>query len=410
MPAGVSSPVRAYEPYPRFISAGRGCKLYDVDGGEYIDFCMAFGPMLLGHAPSPIVRAVKRAVSLGSVFGAPTEPEVALAKKIKSHYPSIEMLRFVNSGTEATMHAIRLMRGYTDRKKVIKIEGAYHGAHDGVLVQAGSGAMTHSVPNSKGVLKDIAKHTILVPFNDADAIRAAIAANADDVAGVILEPILGNVGPIPPADGYLKEVREITEDNGALLIFDEVISGFRVGLGGAQERFNITPDLTTLGKIVGGGYPIGVFGGRKDIMEHLSPMGKVYQAGTFSGNPVSISAGLATIEQLEKKSYAALERKSNRFRKELRKIIEENGRSFNVSGIASMFQIFFTNRGTIRNWDDVKSSDSRLFNCMFKYLLEHGVFIPASQFETNFLSFAHSIKDIDKALNVYDSAIRGLSC
>ncbi|MBU1914416.1 MAG: aminotransferase class III-fold pyridoxal phosphate-dependent enzyme, partial [Candidatus Thermoplasmatota archaeon] len=245
MPAGVSSPVRAYEPFPRFIRGGKGSKMWDVDGNEYVDYCMAFGPLILGHAPPPVVSAVKAVISKGSVFGAPTELEVLLAEKIRKHYPAGEMLRFVSTGTEATMHAIRLARGYTRRKKIVKVEGAYHGAHDAMLVKAGSGALTHSMPNSLGVLDDLAKHTVLVPFNDAQALRKAIREADGDVAAMILEPVLGNVGPILPKEGYLKEVREITRAADVLLIFDEVITGFRLGLGGAQEMFGVRPDLFT---------------------------------------------------------------------------------------------------------------------------------------------------------------------
>jgi glutamate-1-semialdehyde 2,1-aminomutase len=407
MPAGVSSPVRAYEPFPRFIRSGKGSKIRDVDGNEYIDYCMAFGPLILGHAPPPVVRAVKAAISKGSVFGAPTEQEVLLAEKIRKHYPAGVMLRFVNTGTEATMHAIRLARGYTLRKKIVKVEGAYHGAHDAMLVRAGSGALTHSMPNSLGVLEDLAKHTVLVPFNDAQALRKAIREAQGDVAAMILEPVLGNVGPILPKEGYLKEVREITRAADVLLIFDEVITGFRLGLGGAQEMFGVRPDLFTMGKIVGGGYPIGVFAGRRDIMTSISPLGGVYQAGTFSGNPVSITGGLETIRAIEKRGYGPLNRRSEKLRKGLEDVFSRTSLPHRVSGIGSMFQVFFTG-ANILNWNDARASDTATFMKMFRGLLDEGVYTPPSQFETNFLSMAHSDADIEFTLAAYERTLRGM--
>lgn len=407
MPAGVSSPVRAYEPFPRFINCGKGSKMWDVDGNEYIDYCMAFGPLILGHAPPPVVRAVKAAITKGSVFGAPTELEVLLAEKIRKHYPAGEMLRFVSTGTEATMHAIRLARGYTRRKKIVKVEGAYHGAHDAMLVKAGSGALTHSMPNSLGVLDDLAKHTVLVPFNDAQALRKAIREAEGDVAAMILEPVLGNVGPILPKEGYLKEVREITRASDVLLIFDEVITGFRLGLGGAQEMFGVRPDLFTMGKIVGGGYPIGVFAGRRDIMTNISPLGGVYQAGTFSGNPVSMTAGLETIKAIEKRGYGPLNRRSERLRKGLDDVFSRTSLPHRVSGIGSMFQVFFTD-ANILDWNDARASDTVSFMKMFRGLLDEGVYIPASQFETNFLSMAHSDADVESTLAAYERTLRGM--
>lgn len=407
MPAGVSSPVRAYKPFPRFIRSGKGSKIWDVDGNEYIDCCMGFGPLILGHAPPAVVKAVKTAICKGSVFGAPTEQEILLAEKIRKHYPAGEMLRFVNTGTEATMHAIRLARGYAGKKKIVKIEGAYHGAHDSMLVKAGSGALTHSMPDSLGVLGDLAKHTVLIPFNDAQALRVAIREAKGDVAAMILEPVLGNVGPIIPKEGYLKEVREITQDADVLLILDEVITGFRLGLGGAQEMFGVKPDLFTMGKIVGGGYPVGVFAGRRDIMSNLSPLGGVYQAGTFSGNPVSVTAGLETIRILERKGYGALNRRAEKLRNGLEDILSRASLEYGVSGIGSMFQVFFTN-ASILNWDDARTSDTARFMKVFRRLLEKGIYMPPSQFETNFLSMAHTDADIASILAAYEVALRGM--
>ncbi len=408
MPAGVSSPVRAFEPYPRYIESAKGSRMRDVDGKEYVDYCMAFGPLILGHSPPNVVTVVKKMLEKGSVFGAPTEQEIVLAEKIRSHYPAAEMLRLVNTGTEATMHALRLARGFTGRKKVVKVEGAYHGAHDAMLVKAGSGALTHSAPNSLGVLEDVAKHTMLVPYNNSRALRNALKGEHGDVAAMIIEPVLGNVGPILPEEGYLQEVREITLDEDVLLILDEVITGFRLGLGGAQEMFGIKPDLLTLGKIVGGGFPIGVFGGRREIMEKISPLGGVYQAGTFSGNPISVSAGLETIRTMEKKGYASLERRSRNLREGLEDVLERSSLGYQVSGIGSMFQIFFTN-AKMRNWDDIRTSDTARFMQMFRRLLDEGVYVPPSQFETNFLSTAHSDADVEFTIAAYEGAIRGLS-
>ncbi len=407
MPAGVSSPVRAFEPYPRFMRSAKGSRIWDVDGKEYVDYCMAYGPLILGHAPPAISRAVKAALSNGSVFGAPSEQEVLLAEKVRSHYPAGEMMRFVNTGTEATMHAIRLARGFTGKRKIVKVEGGYHGAHDAMLVKAGSGALTYSMPNSLGVLEDLAKHTVLVPYNDPQALRDAIKGAEGDVAAMILEPVLGNVGPVLPKEGYLNEVREITRDSGTLLILDEVITGFRLGLGGAQEMFHVKPDLFTLGKIVGGGYPIGVFAGRKDIMSNISPLGGVYQAGTFSGNPVSVTAGIETIKILEQKGYTSLNRRSERLRKGLRDVLSRASLPYQVSGIGSMFQMFFTDRPIV-NWNDARKADAPGFMKMFRALLDEGVYTPPSQFETNFLSMAHRDSDVEFTLAAYERALRGV--
>jgi glutamate-1-semialdehyde 2,1-aminomutase len=387
------------------MRSGKGSRITDVDGKEYVDYCMAFGPLILGHAPPSVVRAVKRAVEGGSLFGAPTENEVLLGEKIREHYPAAEMVRFANTGTEATMHAIRLARGFTRKRKVIKIDGGYHGAHDSMLVKAGSGAVASGLPSSLGVLDDTAKHTVVVPFNDVEAVRSAIDRGQGDVAAMILEPVLGNIGPVLPDEGYLNELREITEKKDVLLIFDEVITGFRLGLGGAQEKFGVKPDLFTLGKIVGGGYPMGVLAGRRDIMGNLAPTGGVYQAGTFSGNPISVVAGLETVRELERRGYDLLEKRSLKLRNGLMGLGSRVPFDCQVSGIGSMFQLFFT-RTSIRDLSDVHTSDTRRFERVFNHLLGKGVYVPASQFETNFLSMAHTDKDIQFTLAAYEVALK----
>lgn len=405
LPGGVSSPVRAFKPHPLYISKGKGSRIWDVDWNEYIDYCMGFGPLILGHAPDAVVEALRKQAELGTLFGAPIEKEVALASMIKKHYPSAEMVRFVNTGTEATMHALRLARAYTGRDKFIKMEGGFHGAHDSVLVKAGSGATTHSVPDSMGIPVEVTKNTLLVPYNDLDAVRAKLRENRGEVAAVITEPVLGNVGPILPKEGYLKGLRELTEENDVLLILDEVITGFRLAMGGAQELFGVRADITTLGKIVGGGMPIGVFAGSEEIMSKISPVGKVYQAGTFSGNPMSLVAGLAALKELGRVGHDSLNRSGEAMRKGLRVMLEEMRLEFAVEGIGSMFQLFLTSP-PIRNYEDAKRSDTALFSRLFSSLLEKGMYLPPSQFETNFLSTAHTSSDIEATLQAYGEAMR----
>ncbi len=404
MPGGVSSPVRAFDPYPIFIAEAKGSKLIDVDGNEYIDYCMAFGPLILGHAHPRVVRAVQDQAEVGMLYGAPIEKEVRYSDLIRQYYPSIEMLRFVNSGTEATMHALRVARGYTGRKKVIKMEGAFHGAHDALLVKAGSGATTHCAPNSLGIPEEVTSNTLLAPYNDADAVRLLLSSNPGEVAALILEPVIGNAGPILPQKGYLEELREVTEENDVLLIFDEVITGFRLAMGGAQEFYGITPDMTILGKIAGGGLPIGIFGGSKEIMSTVSPVGKVYQAGTFSGNPMSLAAGMATVRALEKEGHEALGAKGEKMRTGLENSLKSHGLRFRVQGLGSMFQLFMT-PNKIWNYQDALSSNTKLFMQLFHGLLDRGIYLPPSQFETNFLSLAHSDKDIKKTIEAFDDVL-----
>lgn len=393
LPGGVNSPVRAFKPYPFFVKSAGGSKITDVEGKSYIDHCLAYGPLILGHANPKVVREVSNQMTLGSAYGAPTENEILLAKEVVDRVPSAEMVRFTNSGTEATMSAIRLARAYTGKDKIVKFEGAYHGAHDYVLVKGGSGAAT--LPDSPGIPADTTKNTLSVPFNDEKALEELITAEGDDIACIIMEVVMGNVGCIEPKKGFLEFIRKITEDNNILLIFDEVITGFRLSRGGAQEYYNVTPDLTTLGKIVGGGLPMGAFCGRRDIMEMIAPQGNVYQAGTFSGNPISVQAGLSTLSQLDDKFYKDLERKGNFLRGNIHSIIEEEEYNVQPVGLGSLFQIYF-NDAEVYNYADAQNSDRKLFLRYFKTLLKEGVFIPPSQFECNFISSAHTMEDLQQ--------------
>jgi glutamate-1-semialdehyde 2,1-aminomutase len=410
MPGGVNSPVRSFKPYPFFTAYARGSKLYDVDGNIYIDYCLAYGPLMLGHAHPRIIEAVKEQLEKGTMYGTPTEGEVKLAELIINMVPCIEMIRLVNTGTEATMHAIRAARGYTGRDKIVKFEGCYHGAHDYVLVKAGSGATTFGAPTSLGVPEDTAKNTIVLPFNNLESFERAIKQNRDEIAAVIIEPVVGNAGVILPKDGYLQEIRRITDEEGIVLIFDEVITGFRLSLGGAQECYGVIPDMATLGKIMGGGFPIAAYGGKREIMELISPLGKIYQASTFSGNPISVTAGLTTLNiLLENKDtiYESLKRAGDKIKRGLLDIVEDAGIHAQINSIASMFQIFFTDQPVL-NYEDAKGSDKDRFIRYQRQLMKHGVFIPPSQFETCFISTAHTDEDITKTLEAMDSAIRAL--
>lgn len=402
LPGGVNSPVRAFKPYPFFVESAGGSKITDVDENTYIDYCLAYGPLILGHANPKIVREVSNQLSIGTAYGAPTENEIKLAKEVIDRIPSAEMVRFTNSGTEATMSAIRLARGFTGRDKIVKFEGAYHGAHDYVLVKGGSGAAT--LPDSAGIPVDTIKNTLSVPFNDEEALTELIESEGENIACIIMEVVMGNVGCIEPKQGYLEFVRKITEENNIILIFDEVITGFRVSRGGAQEYYGVTPDLTTLGKIVGGGLPMGAFCGKKEIMELIAPNGPVYQAGTFSGNPVSVQAGLSMLSQLDNNVYKELERKGNFLRSNINSIIDDEEYNIQPVGLASMFQIYF-NPAEVYNYGDAKASDADRFLRYFKALLKEGVFIPPSQFECNFISNAHSMEDIQKTAEAIEVAL-----
>ena len=402
IPGGVSSPVRAFEPYPFFVKKASGSKIYDVDGNKYIDHCLAYGPLILGHADPKVVREVSNQLTIGSAYGAPTENEIILAKEVVDRIPSAEMVRFVNSGGEATMSAIRLARGFTGKDKIIKFDGAYHGAHDYTLVKGEPGKSC--VPDTKGIPLDTAKNTYSVPFNDEEALSDLIQKDGDNIACLIMEVVMGNIGCIEPKKGFLEFVRKITEENNILLIFDEVITGFRLARGGAQEYYGVTPDLTTMGKIVGGGLPMGAFAGKKEIMELIAPNGPVYQAGTFSGNPISVQAGISTLKQLDNQFYKDLERKGNFLRSNIQSIIDEQGYNITPVGCGSMFQIYF-NPAPVYNNDDAHNSDAKRFLRYFRALLKEGVFIPPSQFECNFISSVHSMEDLTQTAEAIEVAL-----
>ncbi len=409
LPGGVSSPVRAVKPFPFYVVRAKGSKIFDVDGNEYIDYCLGYGPLLLGHAHPAIKKAVETQLEKGWLFGTPHELELKLAKKIVRYYKSVEMVRFVNSGTEATMSAIRLARGFTSREKILKIEGGFHGAHDAVLVKAGSAAT--AIPASKGIPMNLIENTLQVPFNDVEALSEVVEKKKEELAAFILEPVLGNVGLILPEKGYLEEVRKVTAENDVLLIFDEIITGFRLGMGGAQERFGIYPDITTLGKVVGGGFPLGVVGARREIMEFIAPAGEVYQAGTFNGNPVSLCGGLATVEVLERaRIHEKLEKMGRELVRALKDIISDKKLEYGVSGISSMFQIFFGqfDGHPPRNYEEALRCDREKYLGLFWRMLQRGVFLPPSQFETCFLSAAHSDDDIKTTVEAYEEILKRL--
>jgi glutamate-1-semialdehyde 2,1-aminomutase len=411
LPAGVNSPVRAIKPYPFFVKTAKGSKLYCLDGISYVDYCMAYGPLILGHSFEAVLDAARDQLEKGTLYGAPTENEVKLAEMINKIFPCMEMLRLVNSGTEATMHAIRLARGFTGKKKIIKFEGCYHGAHDYVLVKAGSGATSFGAPDSLGIPAETTQNTIVLPYNNYPTLEEVIKQEGHNIAAVIIEPVIGNAGLILPSDDYLQKIRKLTEDYGVLLIFDEVITGFRLALGGAQEYYHIKADLTTLGKILGGGFPIAAFGGRKEIMQHLSPLGKVYQAGTFSGNPLSVSTSIAVVQTLCKdkdKIYPKLARNCEELKKSIIDLTSTYHVDAQVHSIASMFQIFFS-ANPIVDYVSAKTSDTNKFSLFFRELLKQGIFVPPSQFETCFMSTAHSKDDLDCTVEAIDIALQKVS-
>ncbi len=398
MPGGVSSPVRAAKPFPFYTRSAKGCHITDEDGNDYVDYCMGYGPLILGHQAAPVREAIRKQLDDGWLYGTPCGLEVRYAKKIKEFYPGMQMMRFVSTGGEATMSALRAARGFTGREKIVKIEGGFHGAHDGVLVKAGSGAATMGIPDSLGVPGDFTKHTLQVPFNDIAAMEAAL--DNDDVACVIMEPVMCNMGPILPKDGYLRAVRNVTKEHGVVLIFDEVITGFRMGMYGAQGYYGVEPDMTTLGKVAGGGLPIGIFGGSQEIMEMVAPQGGVYQAGTFNGNPLSLAAGMATIEYLDKnRVHLKLNEAGDALRRALAELLRRMGLDYTVSGAASMFQVFFG--PPPENYRDALRCDKELYYKFWSRMLEHGVFLPPSQFETCFLSEAHERRDIQDTLRAF---------
>ena len=408
IPGGVNSPVRAFPPYPFFTKKAKGSHIWDVDGNEYIDYCMGYGPLILGHAHPSVIEAVKGQLEDGTLYGTPTEQEVELAEIVCKAVPCADMLRLVNTGTEATMSAIRVARGYTGKKKIVKFEGCYHGAHDYVLVKAGSGATTFGMPNSLGIPEETTKNTLVVPYNDLESFERVITRERDEIAAVIIEPVVGNAGVILPKKGYLKSIRELTEENGIVLIFDEVITGFRLAFGGAQEYYGIVPDMVTLGKIMGGGFPLAAFGGKREIMQMVAPTGKVYQAGTFSGNPISVTAGLATLRTIQRKSstfYRELELKNKRISDTVRDLAEDHGLPVQVNNVASMFQIFFGG-SEVYDYESAKKADKARFMRYHKKLLKRGIFIPPSQFETCFISSEHSEEDVRKTIEAMEESMK----
>lgn len=407
MPGGVNSPVRAFKSVgriPLFIERAEKSRIFDVDGNSFIDYVCSWGPNILGHACKPVIESVIKSCENGLTFGACHEGEVLLAEKIKSHFPSMEMLRLVNSGTEAVMSAVRVARGYTGRDKIVKFEGCYHGHSDALLVKGGSGLLTNSIPDSAGVPKSFTEHTLLAKYNDENSVTELFEKFGNDIACIIVEPVAANMGVVPSKKGFLQFLRDITNQYNSLLIFDEVITGFRISIGGAQKYFGVTPDITTLGKIVGGGMPLAVYGGKKEIMECISPLGSVYQAGTLSGNPIAVSAGLSTINEIEKHSdfYDELERKSAY----LENAMIKSG--LNVNRVGSIMTVFFSDRKIV-DYDTAKTSDTKKYAEFFNHLLENGIYTAPSQFEAMFISYAHTDEDIEYTADVISNKYSRIS-
>ncbi|WP_100657998.1 glutamate-1-semialdehyde 2,1-aminomutase [Alteromonas flava] len=408
IPGGVNSPVRAFKAVggtPRFITKADGPYIYDVDGKRYIDYIQSWGPMVLGHNNPTIREAVVNAAQNGLSFGAPTEAEIIMAELVAELVPSMEMVRMVNSGTEATMSAIRLARGYTNRNKTLKFEGCYHGHADALLVKAGSGALTLGVPSSPGVPEDFAKHTLTVEYNNLDSVRQAFVEHGDDIACIIVEPVAGNMNCIPPVEGFLQGLRDICDEFGAVLIFDEVMTGFRVARGGAQERYAVTPDLTCLGKVIGGGMPVGAFGGKRKILEYVAPTGPIYQAGTLSGNPIAMAAGLAALNQLRDRAmYQEIFTQTERLAKGFTACAEQHGipMTYNIAG--SMFGIFFTDVDKVTNYQQAISCNTAQFNVFYHAMLDEGVYLAPASYEAGFVSKMHTSEIIDATLAAADKA------
>jgi glutamate-1-semialdehyde 2,1-aminomutase len=411
IPGGVNSPVRAFKAVggdPLFFSRGSGAMLIDVDGNAYIDYVGSWGPLILGHAHPDIVREVQEAAKNGTSFGAPNPHEVELARLVVDSVPGIEKVRMVNSGTEATLSALRLARAFTKRDLVVKMDGCYHGHVDALLVKAGSGVVTLGIPGTPGVPARVAEQTLVVPYNDADAFASLVKSRGREIACVIVEPVAANMGVVPPRPGYLEALREITARSGILLIFDEVITGFRVAPGGAQELYRIAPDLTTLGKILGGGLPIGAYGGREEIMDRVAPEGDVYQAGTLAGNPLAMRAGIVMLKSLRAPGvYEKLEKSAERLASGLMAAAEEAGTPARVGRVGSLLTLFFTSREPL-DWDSVSTADTRRYAAYFRRMLERGVFLPPSQFEALFVSLAHTDEQIDKTIATAREALKGM--
>jgi glutamate-1-semialdehyde 2,1-aminomutase len=407
IPGGVNSTVRAFKAVggtPVFVREAQGAYLTDVDGNRYLDYVLSWGPMILGHAHPAVVEAIRAAAGRGTSFGTPTEYETELAQLIVDAVPAVEKVRFCSSGTEATANAIRLARGFTGREKFVKFAGCYHGSADAFLISAGSSALTMGVPDSKGVTAGTARDTIIVPYNDAAAVRAALEQNPGQIAAVIVEPYVGNMGFVLPQPGFLAALRESTQEHGALLIFDEVMTGFRVGLGGVQAREGVLPDITTLGKVIGGGLPVGAFGGRADILDRLTPDGDIFQAGTLSGNPLAMAAGIATLRQLSEATYAHLEALGKRLTDGMAQAFARHGVPHTVAVAGSMMGFFFTN-GPVTDLTSAKTSDVALYGRFFHAMLERGVYFAPGQFEAGFLSLAHTPAEIDRTVAAADDAL-----
>ena len=406
MPGGVNSPVRAFKSVdmsPIFMEHGKGSKITDIDGNEYIDYVLSWGPLILGHADDRVVTKLKAAAEKGTSFGAPTTLENELAQLVIDRVPSMEMLRMVNSGTEATMSAIRVARGYTGRDKVLKFEGNYHGHGDSLLIKAGSGVATLGLPDSPGVPTSIASNTITVPYNDMESVRYAFEKFGDELAAVIIEPVSGNMGVVPPVDDFLQELRKITKEHGTLLIFDEVMTGFRVGYHCAQGHFNVTPDLTCLGKVIGGGLPVGAYGGKREIMENVAPVGSIYQAGTLSGNPLAMTAGFETLSALDESSYVVMNQKVDKLVAGFKQAAIDFDIPLHINRAGSMVGVFFTNEPVI-NFETAQKSNLYYFSQYYRAMIEEGVFLPPSQFEGLFLSTAHTDEDIERTIQAIRNA------
>ncbi|MEA1900136.1 MAG: glutamate-1-semialdehyde 2,1-aminomutase [Thermodesulfobacteriota bacterium] len=409
IPGGVNSPVRACKSVgaePVFIDHAEGCMIYDADGNGFIDYIGSWGPMILGHRHSAVIKAIASVLNRGTSFGAPTDLEIVLAEMVINAVPSVDMIRMVNSGTEATMSAIRLARGVTGRDVIIKFDGCYHGHADTLLVEAGSGVATLGIPGSPGVPESFVAHTLSLPYNDIESVKKVMDEQGDKIACIIVEPIAGNMGLVRPVDGFLETLREVTEKSGSLLIFDEVMTGFRVAFGGAQSLYGILPDITCLGKIIGGGLPVGAYGGKREIMEHIAPHGPVYQAGTLSGNPVAMAAGIATLMQLKKPGfYENLDKKADLLATGLEKAAEKAGVKARVDRAGSMLGLFFTDRD-VKNFEDAKTSDLDMFAAYYKGMLEKGIYLAPSQFEALFVSAAHEVEHIDKTIEAAEEVLK----
>ncbi len=411
IPGGVNSPVRACRSVgcdPVFITRAAGSRLWDADGNEYIDFVCSWGPMILGHNHPAVVEAIEKALANGTSYGAPTPAEVELAELVVAAMPAVDKVRFVNSGTEATMSAIRLARGHTGRSKVVKFDGCYHGHADSFLVKAGSGVITLGIPGSPGVPEEIVRNTISIPYNDPAILEETLRQHGEDIACVIVEPMAGNMGVVPPAEGFLEPLRQLTEELGIVLIFDEVITGFRLARGGAQERYGVLPDLTCMGKIIGGGLPVGAYGGKAEIMDQVAPVGPVYQAGTLSGNPLAMAAGVATLRELAKPGfYEALEDKAARFAGELANLAATYGLPVTQNRVGSAMTNFFTN-GPVTDFTSAMRADTARYGAFFRHMLAAGIYLAPSQFEAMFVSAAHSEDDLARTLEATESAFKKL--